>query len=92
MMHVVDAAQSYKLLVQLKTTWPVVVAQLAEQSLPTPEVRSSNPVISEFLIKKISTILKNENKEQRGREWSILKTIQNKDTSILVASSSYYHL
>ena len=48
MMHVVDVAQSYKLLVQLKTTWPVVVAQLAEQSLPTPEVRSSNPVYSEL--------------------------------------------
>ena len=28
---------------------PVVVAQLVEQSLPTPEVRSSNPVIGKNL-------------------------------------------
>ena len=30
--------------------WAVVVAQLVEQSLPKPEVRSSNPVILEFFI------------------------------------------
>ena len=29
--------------------WAVVVAQLVEQSLPTPEVRGSNPVISKKL-------------------------------------------
>ena len=30
-------------------TWATVVAQLAEQSLPIPEVRGSNLVISEIL-------------------------------------------
>ena len=29
----------------MKTGWAAVVAQLVERSLPTPEVRSSNPVI-----------------------------------------------
>ena len=28
------------------TIWAVVVAQLAEQSLPTPEIHSSHPVIA----------------------------------------------
>ena len=30
--------------------WAVVVAQLAEWSLPTPEVRNSNPVIGNFFL------------------------------------------
>ena len=30
----------------------VVVAQLAKQSLPIPEVRSSNPIIGEVFIEK----------------------------------------
>ena len=40
--------------------WPVryeVVAQLEERSLPTPEVRGSNPVIGK-LYKYLFTILK----------------------------------
>ena len=41
-------------MVQLKiiknnTTWAVVVAQLVERSLPTPEVCGSNPVIDKNL-------------------------------------------
>ena len=38
--------------------WAVVVAKLVERSLPTPEVRGSNPTID-------------ENKEKRGWEWPI---------------------
>ena len=40
----------------------VAVVQLAEQSLPTPEVCSSNHVISKFYIKHclLSTVLKRQ--------------------------------
>ena len=34
----------------------VVVAQLVEQSLPTPEVCSSNPVIGEFLNRTLFSV------------------------------------
>ena len=34
--------------------WAVVVAQLVEWSLPTPEVRSSNPIIGKILSTKLS--------------------------------------
>ena len=42
----------------------VVVAQLVERSLPTPEVRSSNPVIyiRQYLM---STVVKKEKKKNR---------------------------
>ena len=36
----------------------MVVATLVEQSLPTPEVRGSNPVIDKFYIYYLSTVLK----------------------------------
>ena len=53
----------------------VVVAQLAERSLPIPEVRGSNPDTGKFLknIYLLSTVLhwKDENKRKRGREWLI---------------------
>ena len=42
----------------------VVVAKLVERSLPTPDVRGSNPVIGQIY-------LEDENKEKRGREWLI---------------------
>ena len=35
---------------QMKTGWAAVVAQLVERSLPTPEVRSSNPVIGKIYV------------------------------------------
>ena len=40
--------------------WVVVVAQLAERLLPTPEVRRSNPVIGEIYIEHclLSTVKK----------------------------------
>ena len=52
--------------------WAVVVAQLVERS--TPEIRGSNPNIGKIL-STICTLKKrkDENKEKRGREWSIFK-------------------
>ena len=47
--------------------WEVVVAQLVEQSLPTPEVRGSNPVIGKIYL-YYQLYWKDENKEKRGRE------------------------
>ena len=49
----------------MRKSWEVVVAQLVERSLPTPEVRGSNPVIG-----KIYMYWKDENKEKSGREMS----------------------
>ena len=56
----------------------MVVAQLVERLLPTPEICGSNPVIGKIYIEHLlSTILKFEKtkriKEKRGREWSIFK-------------------
>ena len=48
--------------------WAVVVAKLVERSLPTPEVRGSNPVIGEIVYCQLNR--KDENKK-RGREWPI---------------------
>ena len=46
----------------------VVVAQLAERSLPTPEIRGSNPDISNILNIFICQLLsrKDENKEKEA--------------------------
>ena len=51
--------------------WGSGVAQLAERSLPIPEVRSSNPVIAKILQWTFFTVncWKDENKEKRGLEW-----------------------
>ena len=47
----------------------MVVAQLVEQSLLTPEVRGSNPVIRKLYITIICQLYRNnKNKEKRGRE------------------------
>ena len=48
----------------------VVVAQLVEWSLPTPEICGSNPDIDKILS---TNCRKDENKERRGREWPIFK-------------------
>ena len=50
----------------------VVVAQFVEQSLPIPDVRSSNPVIAYHLC-ILSTDLKRRPYRKRCREWSIQK-------------------
>ena len=48
------------------------VAQLAERSLPTPDVGGSNPVIGKF--KKTIDLInwKDKNNPKRGREFDIL--------------------
>ena len=50
----------------------MVVAQLVEWTLPTPEIHSSNPVISNFInyiSTALQTVLKRQ-KRNRGPEWS----------------------
>ena len=51
----------------------MVVAQLVERSLLTPEVRGSNPVMGKFLCRTFVSCLhgKDKNREKRGREWPI---------------------
>ena len=45
----------------------VVVAQLVERSLPTPEIRGSKPVIGKFyIIYMLSTGLKRQKKKKRS--------------------------
>ena len=55
----------------------MVVAQLVERLLPTPEFRSSNPAIDEFLYRSfvnlLSTILKRPKNGKRGRDGPIFK-------------------
>ena len=60
------------------TAWAVVVVQLVERSLPTPEVRGSNPVIGKIYIEQLLTVNcvlveKTKIKQKRGREWPIFK-------------------
>ena len=43
---------------KFKKRWAVDVTQLVERSLPTPEVRGLNPVIVNFYIYFLSTLLK----------------------------------
>ena len=45
-------AQSYEEFPNKNNNWAVVVAQLADRSLPTPEIRSSNPDIGIISIVK----------------------------------------
>ena len=54
-----------------KIVWTVVVAQLVERSLPTPEIRSSNPVRDQIYM-HYQLYWKDENKQKWGREWPIL--------------------
>ena len=51
----------------------VVVAQLVERSLPTPEVHGSNPVIGKYLltIYLLLTVLEKTKIEIKGLEWPI---------------------
>ena len=52
--------------------WEVVVAQLVERSLPTPEVRGSNPVISKIYMYH-QLYWKDENKEKKAGKCPIFK-------------------
>ena len=52
--------------------WAVVVDQLVERSLPTQEVRGSNPVIEKLYLYYLFTINCIEKmKRKRGWEWPI---------------------
>ena len=57
----------------LKTTLAVVVAQLVELSLWTPEIRSSNPNIGKILSTNCTFKYKGQKWRMRGRERLILK-------------------
>ena len=58
--------------------WAVVVAKLVERSLPTPEVRGSNPVIGEIVYCQLNR--KDENKKEAGNGPYFFK-IKNKCVS-----------
>ena len=44
--------------------WGVIVAQLVDQSLPTPEIRNSNPVIGKIYIERLLSIVLKKRKEE----------------------------
>ena len=44
-----SAQMTLECLIKKYQAWAVVVAQLVERSLPIPEIRGSNPVISKIL-------------------------------------------
>ena len=48
---------------RLEGRWAVVVGQLVERSLPTPEIRGSNPNIGKILSTNWTFKRKDENKE-----------------------------
>ena len=54
-----------------RMNWAVVITQLVEWSLPTPEVCGSNPNLSKNLIYHWYIWIDNNGK--RGREWPVLK-------------------
>ena len=51
---------------RLYNIWAVVVAQLVERSLPTPEIRGLNPNIGKVASTNCFGIAKNENKEKEA--------------------------
>ena len=55
----------------------VVVAQLVEQSIPTPEVRGFNLVIGKLYITYVSSVLKRRNKEKDAGNCPFLKGFYN---------------
>ena len=48
------------------------MTQVVQRSLPTPEVRGSNPVIDKIYIEHWQLCCKGENKEKRGKELPFL--------------------
>ena len=60
----------------------VHVGQLVELSLPTPEVRDTNPVVGKIYIEHLrSTVLRVNNKEKRRQQWPISKITRWKNIS-----------
>jgi hypothetical protein len=63
----------------------VVVAQLAERSLPTPEIRGSNPSIGKIYpiyLSTVSQFRKDENKRKRGRNGPFKKKKLERDNTV----------
>ena len=58
--------------VRLKNSWVVVVVQLVERLLPTPEIRSSNPDIG-IILSTYCIILKTKLKKKRPGMAHLLK-------------------
>ena len=59
---------------QRASEWAVVVAQLVERLIATPEVCGLNPVISEIFIEHLFAVnCIEKTKIKRSREWPILK-------------------
>ena len=52
----------------LGNNWAVVVAQLVERSLPTPEIHGSIPVIGNFLFRTFVNLLPNVLKRQKEKK------------------------
>ena len=69
----------------------MVVAQLVEQSLPTPEVRGSNPVIGKIYM-YYQLYWKDEIKEKRGRERPNFKTFHIKGSYLDKLEREYFCL
>ena len=66
-----------------KHDWAVVVAQMVERKLPTPDVSASNPVIGKlFTTDLLSTVLKRRNKRKRGRDGPNLKNANTMEPNI----------
>ena len=71
----------------------VVVAQLVKQSLPTPEIRVSNPVIGKFIyyqLFKSSCFEKKKIKKKSGREMPIHKNRRGCDRYVSTTFPSLY--
>ena len=77
---------------KVSTVWAVVVVQLVERSLPTPEVCGSNRVIGKFYTShNLLTVLKRRKWRKRGRVWPFKKwVILCKRVDVLVAKYFIY--
>ena len=69
--RVMNRARKRKELNKMKESRAEVVAKLVERSLPTPEVRSLNPVIGKLLYRAFVYCQLYIKDEKRGREWPI---------------------
>ena len=61
----------------------MVVAQLVERSVPTPEIRGSNPVIGKLYL--LSTVSMRLKLNKRGRDWTYFKKLGTITSHIFVS-------
>ena len=66
-----DRQRTVTLLPKLHNDWVVDVSQLVEQSLLTPEICGSNPVISKFYL--LPTVLKRQKYIKEASKWPPFK-------------------